>query len=72
MIFSFFWALVLFSYGAFSLYTIFLAKLNKFIIMIIMINITVIDTYSLKYLIPKKLKLLEMNIDYKLKFGYEL
>ena len=40
--------------------------------MIIMINITVIDTYSLKYLIPKKLKLLEMNIDYKLKFGYEL
>ena len=40
--------------------------------MIIMINITVIDTYSLKYLIPKKLKLFEMNIDYKLKFGYEL
>ena len=31
-----------------------------------MINITIIDT--LKYLIPKKLKQLEMNIDNKLKF----
>ena len=29
-----------------------------------MINITIIDTYPLRSLIPKKLKLLEMNIDY--------
>lgn len=40
--------------------------------MIIIINITIIDTYSLKQLIPTKLKLLEMNIDYKLKFGHEI
>ena len=31
-----------------------------------MINITIIDTYSLKELISRKLKLLEMNIDNKL------
>ena len=31
-----------------------------------MINITIIGTYPLKLLIPKKLKLLEMNIDYNI------
>ena len=35
--------------------------------MIIMINITIIDTYPLK-----QLKLLEMNIDNKLKFAHVL
>ena len=40
--------------------------------MIIIINISIIDTYSLKKLIPTKLKLLEMNIDYQLKFGREI
>ena len=29
-----------------------------------MINVTIIDPYLLKLLIPEKLKLLEMNIDY--------
>ena len=40
--------------------------------MITIINITIIDTYPLEELIPKKLKLLEINIDNKLKFAYEL
>ena len=40
--------------------------------MIIMINITIIDTYPWKQLIRKKLKLLEMNIDNELKFTNEL
>ena len=37
-----------------------------------MINMTIIDTNALKKLTPNKLKLLEMNIDYKLKFSHEL
>ena len=37
-----------------------------------MINITIIDTYPLKELILRKLKLLEMNIDNELKFAHEL
>ena len=37
-----------------------------------MVNITIVEAYLLKYLIPKKLKLLEMNIDYKLKFAHSL
>ena len=40
--------------------------------MIIMINTTIIDTYLLKKLISRKLKLLEMNIDNKLKFAHAL
>ena len=36
-----------------------------------MINIT-IDTYPLKYLISKIMKLLDMNIDNKLKFTHVL
>ena len=40
--------------------------------MIMMINITIIDTYPLKQLILKKLKLIEMNIDCKVKFAHEL
>ena len=40
--------------------------------MIMMINVTKIDTYPLKYLILNKLKLLEMNTDCKVKFAYEL
>ena len=40
--------------------------------MIIMINITIINTYQLKQLILRKLKLLEMNIDNKLKFAHAL
>ena len=39
--------------------------------MIIMINMTV-DTYPLKELILRKLNLLEMNIDNKLKLAREL
>ena len=37
-----------------------------------MINITIIGEYPLKYLISRKLKLIEMNIDNKLKFGHVL
>ena len=37
-----------------------------------MINITITDTNALKKLTPNKLKVLEMNIDYKLKFSHEL
>ena len=40
--------------------------------MIIMINTTIIDTYLLKKLISRKLKLLEMNIDDKLTFAHAL
>ena len=40
--------------------------------MIIMINVTIIDTYPLKQLISRKLKLLEVNIDNKLKFAHAL
>ena len=40
--------------------------------MIIVINIKIIDTYLLKQLILKKLKLLEMNIANNLKFVHEL
>ena len=40
--------------------------------MIIMINITIIDTYPLNHLISRKLKPLEINIDNKLKFVLEL
>ena len=37
-----------------------------------MIIITIIDTYPLKLLTLEKLKLYQMNIDYKLKFAHEL
>ena len=40
--------------------------------MMIMLNITIIDTYPLKKLISKKLKLLQMNIANTLKFAHEL
>ena len=40
--------------------------------MIIMTNITIIDTYPVKQLILRKLKLLEMNIENKLKFVHGL
>ena len=40
--------------------------------MIIIINVTIIDTYPLKSLISRKLKLLEMNIANNLKFAHEL
>ena len=40
--------------------------------MIIMINVTIIDTYPPKILISRKLKLLHMNIDNKLKFAHAL
>ena len=40
--------------------------------MIIIINITIIDTYLLKQLITRKLKLLEMTVDNKLKFAHEI
>ena len=38
--------------------------------MVIMISVT-IDTYPLKQSILRKQKLLEMNVDNKLKFGHE-
>ena len=37
-----------------------------------MINVSIIDTYPLKQLISRKLKLLEVNIDNKLKFAHAL
>ena len=37
-----------------------------------MIIITIIDTYPSKLLILEKLKLYEINIDYKLKLALEL
>ena len=37
-----------------------------------MLNITIIDTYPLKLLISKKLKVLDMNIANKLRFAHEL
>ena len=40
--------------------------------MIIMIYIIIIDTYLLKSLVSRKLKLLEMNIDDKLEFAHAL
>ena len=40
--------------------------------MIIMIYIIIIDTYPLKLLISKKLKLLEMNIANNIKFAHEV
>ena len=40
--------------------------------MIMMIHLTIIDTYPLKYLIPKKLKVLEINVDCKVEFAHEL
>ena len=40
--------------------------------MIIMLNITIIDTYPLKQLISKKLKLLKMNKANNLKFAHGL
>ena len=39
---------------------------NKLIIMIIMINITTTNKYPLKKLVPKKLKLPEINIDHNI------
>ena len=35
-----------------------------------MINLTIIDIYPLKKLISRRLKLLEMDDDNKLKFGH--
>ena len=40
--------------------------------MIIIINITIIDKYPMKKLISRKMKLLEINMDNKLKFAHEL
>ena len=39
--------------------------------MITMINMTIRDTCPLKYIILKKLKLLDINIDCKVKFTHE-
>ena len=44
---------------------------NKFITMITMIDITIIDTYPLKSLTSRKLKLLEIYIDNELNFAQE-
>ena len=41
-------------------------------IMIIMINITITDTYPLKQLVSRKLTLPEINTDNKLKFAHML
>ena len=46
-------------------------NLNKFITMITMIDITIIDTYPLKSLTSRKLKLLEIYIDNELNFAQE-
>ena len=59
----------LISHSAFSISTIFKPNSNKLTIMII-INITIIDTYPLKQLISRILKLLEININIKLKFAH--
>ena len=37
-----------------------------------MMNTTIIDTYPLKKLVSRKLKLLELNIEKKLKFAHAL
>ena len=44
---------------------------NKFTTMITMIDITIIDTYPLKSLTSRKLKLLEIYIDNELNFAQE-
>ena len=44
---------------------------NKFITMITMIDITIIDTYPLKSLTSRKLELLEIYIDNELNFAQE-
>ena len=40
--------------------------------MIIIINITMANTYPIKELISRKLKLFEVNIDNRLKFAHAL
>ena len=71
-LFFVFWALVLFSHSAFLLGIIFKSNQNKLKMMIIMLNITIINTYPLKQLISKKLKLLKMNKANNLKFAHEI
>ena len=61
---------MLFSHSAFLLGVIFKPNQNKLIMMIIMLNITIIDTYPLKQLISKKLTLLKMNKVNNLKFAH--
>ena len=63
---------MLFSHSAFLLGVIFKLNQNKLIMMIIMLNITIIDTYPLKQLISKKLTLLKMNKVNNLKFAHGL
>ena len=63
---------MLFSHSAFLLGVIFKPNQNKLIMMIIMLNITIIDTYPLKQLISKKLTLLKMNKANNLKFAHGL